>query len=249
MVCINVREIPDEKVKQEYPGYNTTKEIFAALDEAFLPIKQVTKDTKVYDREHAYEYDGYFYLFRGKGSSTMVPALAPGIYYDPTFKSYFIVMWDRGSEKAKDYEVTPEHLAKANPLDIAMELQKHEKEIYSMAQAKSSKVYVPEISLKDAMLKRAIKEALIAKAIDIDALHDRFRNKNEQFNFKAVVKNDDQSMTMLIFERAAEALNLKYTMMIEDSDPSDVIGEPLSTPIVVSSSDTFSMSAEQASKA
>ena len=85
-----------------------------------------------------------------------------------------------------------------------------------------------------------MKQAIINKGIDIDRFKYRFVDKNALFNFKQVLKGDNR-LSMLLFDRGAEAFNLKYTIVLEE-DLGDPIGIPLSEPIVVSSNDTHELS-------
>ena len=80
--------------------------------------------------------------------------------------------------------------------------------------------------------------ALIQKNVDLDRYKDRFTNKNELFNFKQVIRGDSK-LSILIFNRGCEALNLKYSIVLEDKSPDDIVGDKLMEPIIVSSEDTY----------
>ena len=104
----------------------------------------------------------------------------------------------------------------------------------------SGKVFRPDETPEDDILKRAIKRVLKSKGVDIDAYKGRFADKNALFNFKQVIKGDGK-LSMLLFERGCNALNLKYTITIEDVDPSNAVGTVLRQPITISSEDEYNM--------
>jgi hypothetical protein len=81
---------------------------------------------------------------------------------------------------------------------------------------------------------------LKSKDIDIDAYKARFADKNALFNFKQVIKGDGK-LSMLLFERGCNALNLKYTITLEEIDPRGSVGTPLVNPVKISSEDSYNV--------
>ena len=78
---------------------------------------------------------------------------------------------------------------------------------------------------------------MLYKRINIDLYKERFDDKNKLFNLKQVLKSD-KPLSKLLFDRAVEALNLKYTIIVEEDDPeSIIIGVPLEEPIIANSND------------
>ena len=80
--------------------------------------------------------------------------------------------------------------------------------------------------------------ALIQKNVDLDRHKDRFKDNNALFNFKQVIRGDNK-LSILIFDRGMEALNLKYTILIEEKDDVNYVGTKLTKPLSVSSEDTY----------
>lgn len=92
--------------------------------------------------------------------------------------------------------------------------------------ADGKNAYIPDISINDDPFKRALKEAIITKGIDIDSIKDRFSDRNAVFNFKSVMKGDNKVST-LIFERGCEAFGLGYCIILFDKDKNNIIGHPI----------------------
>ena len=99
---------------------------------------------------------------------------------------------------------------------------------------------VPAETLKDDILKRAIKRALKQKGIDLDACKARFASKNMLFNFKSVIRGNTR-LSMLLFDRGAEALSLKYTILLEEAG-GEIVGKELTEPIAISSDELYDRS-------
>ena len=118
-----------------------------------------------------------------------------------------------------------------------------------VAVSSNSKLFRPEIELSDDILKRITKIALLKKNVEMDQLKDRFINSNAFFNFKQSINKKSEEdadkkkkpapLSMLLFDRGCEAMNLKYRIILEEKDPNNTIGEPLSEEIECSSEDTY----------
>lgn len=160
------------------------------------------------------------------------PLMPPGIYLTPD-ERYVLV---RVNEEFHDKCLVGDKIAVGDPGDVIDVIVKSKELQFNVPE--SSKLFKPVITEHDDILKRAIKAALIAKDIDIDQHKSRFSDKNALFNFKQVVKSPDSKLSILLFERGCNALNLKFTITVEEEDPDMEIGKRLATPIVVSSDDT-----------
>ena len=106
----------------------------------------------------------------------------------------------------------------------------------------STKIFQPEITENDDILKVIAKKALQLKNVDLDRYKDRFSNKNELFNFKQVLRSDNK-VSMKIFMRGMEAMNLVFTIIVSEKSANNVVGDALKEPIVTSSEETYQMSA------
>ena len=73
-----------------------------------------------------------------------------------------------------------------------------------------------------------------------DLYKHRFTDKNALLNFKQVMKSNSK-LSMLLFERGCDVLNLKYTIIIEEASPDDNVGLRLKEPIIVKSDEEFSL--------
>lgn len=206
-------------------------------DDVLIPImlnQHNINDGTVYEPGNAYIAPPYYYIFRGTTMTVEYERGLPGIYLDPTDHYVWIPVTlnnqdDRWLIKDKfataDEQKIIHLLIKANDINLAI--------------PDSGRVFRPEELDGDDLLKRVIKRALKAKNVDIDAYRTRFTDKNALFNFKQVVKNPTSRLSMLLFERGCSALNLKYTITVEEVDPESPIGLKLDAPIVICSEDTF----------
>lgn len=178
------------------------------------------------DNSHAYTKDGYFYLLHGvydeyEGED------APGVYLDENDVAFLVEV---STDKEKEEHLISTHLADIHPESIINVLKVNKNLFYSFPE--SSKLFIPEITENDDILKRGIKLALNAKNIDIDSCKENFVDKNALFNFKQVIKGTSR-LSILLFERGLDALNLKCTIILEEIDPENAIGTSLDDPEAV----------------
>ncbi len=88
-------------------------------------------------------------------------------------------------------------------------------------------IFIPPISESDSPVMKGLKQAIIAKNIDLDKYADRFGDNypNDKRQFK---KND---MTLFMFERMCDNLDMKAQIIIEDKSPT--VPNPIGKKIVV----------------
>ena len=198
----------------------TNQDNFIISDDGYIYIPIVyDKNTKItnYDFKYAYIIDDLFYPYRGEYREKK--SILPGLY-------------NKGSKPI---------IIKPNPNEIdAYKVETHYGKIDSDAiydgiiakedtfqiYADGKNAYIPDITINDDPFKRALKEAIITKGIDIDSIKDRFSDRNAVFNFKSVMKGDNKVST-LIFERGCEAFGLGYCIVLFDKDKNNIIGHPI----------------------
>lgn len=189
----------------------------------------------------AYIADGYFYLYRGIGNSADTKEKKPGIYKDknPESTNHYFIIEPTSDEEKEEYSI----INKINTIHHTsiVDMANNNEEIL-IAIPESTKIFQPQITENDDILKIIAKKALAAKNVDLDRYKDRFSNKNELFNFKQVLRSDNK-LSMKIFTRGMEALNLVFTIIITEKSANNVVGNALTEPIRVSSEDTYEMSA------
>ena len=192
------------------------------------------KDIKEWDPMVAYLDGDYYYLFKGK-----VPENGnieePGIYIDRQTNEPLLAVPSTDEEKKK-YSYN-DKICSTSANEIIDKINRKEVEVFIMPE--SSKVYCPEITEDDDILKRLMKKIIIDKGIDIDRFKTRFVDKNALFNFKQVLKGTNR-LSMLLFDRGIEAFNLKYTIIVTEG-PGSPIAAPLAEPLIVSSEDTHEL--------
>lgn len=227
----------------EMDGRTFTKDQLLVTDKEIFQIDVLT-DINTYPKDYpfdesvAYIQGDYFYIYRGEAKKRALDSLRPGIYKAPAgFVSPFLLVEPSTEKEKEEYNIDGKiitQLAK-RIIDTA-----NNREELLVAISESNKIFQPILAETDDMLKRLIKKILLAKEVDLDQYKDRFTNKNELFNFKQVVKGTSK-LSILVFDRGINALNLYYTITVYEKDPAHAIGKPLIEPITVSSEDTYEM--------
>jgi len=209
----------------------TSEDVLKAVK---LNVDNINDGTQ-YAIGYAYIAMPYYYIYRGTTTTVEFARRLPGIYLTPD-DHYVWIPVTPGNEDTE--WLVADKFATADSRKIIDVLV--DREDISLNIPDSGKVFRPEESELDDILKRIIKRVLKSKDIDIDQYKSRFADKNALFNFKQVIKGDGK-LSMLLFERGCNALSLKYTITVEEVDPRGAIGNPLKKPIVISSEDTFNI--------
>jgi len=217
--------------KIDEPKSIYTSDMVVITDDELYQVDLLNMDNKEFKKGVAYIYGDYFYTYKGEAKYDIGIA-EPGIYKKNG--KYILVEVTTEDDKEK-YRVT-DKISNTNTTNIIEMLRTNDDMLVVLPE--SNKIFLPELSHNDDILKRGIKQALIQKNIDIDQYKHRFTDKNALFNFKQVIKGDGK-LSMLLFERGCNALNLKYTIIVEEMDPELSIGKRLEKGIIVSSEDTY----------
>jgi len=184
-------------------------------------------------KDIAYISNDTFYVLRGPLPKDDNSYLEPGIYENSNgFPEIREPITDDEKEK---YSVSKNIIdtSKENIIEV---LKNNDKIFVTVTEG--GNIFKPEIKKTDDILKRAIKKVLNEKNLDIDLYKNRFSDKNAFLNFKQVIKSDSR-LSILLFERGCDVLNMKYTLIIEEKSEDDNVGNRLSEPIVVSSEDEY----------
>lgn len=222
-----------EKRVEEMLGFIVTKE--DVLQPVILNVANINDGT-MYDYGYAYCVPPYYYIYRGTTLSREFELKLPGIYLAPD-DHYIWIPVTPGNQD--DQWKISDKFATTNMQEIIKAML--DREDISLNIPESGKIFRPEELDTDDILKRAIKRALAAKRVDIEGCRKRFPDKNALFNFKQVVKSPTSRLSMLLFERGCSALNLKYTITVDEIDPDKTVGAKLEKPIQICSEDTFAV--------
>ena len=186
------------------------------------------------DPSIAYLDGDYYYFYRGKLSDLKgFEKVSPGIYYDDESCSY-VICNPETPEEIEEYRYA-DKITRQDADEIRNAVMNHEVVIFNTPDASHSSI--PPETLEDDILKKLIKRAIIRKGVDLDQYKVRFASKNMLFNTKQVLRGPNR-LSMLLFDRCTEALNLKYTIIIEEAG-GETIGHPLNDTLVISSQDVF----------
>lgn len=216
-----------------------SKDSVIVTDDAVYNIEllgELSDDMK-FNEETAYIDNNVFYVFKGVPKSSEFDKLKPGIYQNKEGSPKYFIVEPVTEEELAEYSVT-DHVASLIPTSIIDTA--NTKEDLLIAIPESTKVFQPVLLDTDDILKRVLKTVLLQKNVDLDRYKDRFRNKNELFNLKQVIRGKNK-VSILIFDRGCEALNVKYTITVEEKSDDDIVGTKLPEPIVVSSEDTYQL--------
>lgn len=212
-------------------------------DEKLLKVQYMPthgEDVKI-DPKCCYAYKGYLYAFRGfiyKSEEANVP----GIYYNKNTSKYEIVLCDPENPDHDKYAIKNNQINSIPTAEkIQEDLNDRGEKIYVALKTNNAKNNVPPINAKDNALKRALKKVLKAKGIRLDEYRANFASKNEVFNLNQVLKSESGKLSIMLWDRAVEALHLKYVIVVTDADDKYVCGAPITEPIVVSYDDTYDM--------
>ena len=233
------KENENQAVEENIDGISYSADSIIATDDAILQIDLLPDDLEEVDEfkeDVAYISGPYFYVYRGVGNPATKEYKMPGIYKnkDGDDPKWFIVEPSTDEEK-KEYE----HITKVctlHPVSIVDTANTTEELLVAIPE--STKIFQPQITEKDDILKIAAKKALLAKNVDLDRYKDRFSNKNELFNFKQVLRGDNK-LSMKIFTRGMDALNLEFVIIIREKSTNDIVGDKLDEDIEISSEETY----------
>lgn len=220
------------------PTEAKVRDLIVTDEDALVVAKLNTKninDGTCYQKGVAYIDYPYYYIYRGTTATPEYQQKLPGIYLTPDDHYIWITVTPGNQDKEW---IVDDKFATADErkiIDILIDRNDIELNV-----PESGRAFRPDERPEDDILKRAIKRALSIKQVDIDQYKARFADKNALFNFKQVIKGDGR-LSMLLFERGCNALNLKYTITIEDIDARTALGTPLDKPIVISSEDTYAV--------
>lgn len=195
-----------------------------------LPVNWENEKYEELDDQTAYIVNGFYYAKRGKLTSELTKE--PGLYSDTNGN---IVLVEVSTEEEKEKYGIEQYIVDVDRENLVFILKDDIENYINIPE--NSKIFNPNVNINDDILKRAMKQALKDKNVDIDLQKDRFLNKNQLLNFKQVIKGD-KPLSMLLFQRGVEVLGLKFTIIVEEANE-EMIGKPLADPIVVTSEDTY----------
>lgn len=218
-----------------------SKDSFLVLRDEVYFVDLFDETKKEFDKDIAYVDGDYFYIYRGRKSK--YDMIKPGIYIDSDTNQ--VVKVEPATEEERNYYSTEGKVVSHDPEEAARIINSNEDIFVPVSE--NCKIFNPAITPKDDFLKRILKLLFAQKEIDIDNCKDRFPDKNARFNFKQVMKGD-ASVTMKIFQRACDVVNVEYMIVIKERDGSYTIGKPLAKPLSISSEDTFEYGTDQLKK-
>lgn len=180
----------------------------------------------------AYLLNGIFYILRGNKRTDRI--MDVGIYAEENgdiFISPPITEVDNAKYSIDKYIIDT---SKEKIIEVLKT-----KDILYIAPPDGADIFNPSITDNDDVLKRVVKRALQEKNVDLDLYKERFIDKNTLFNFKQLLKKENGKISIKIFERGCEVLNLKFTIIVEEIDNDNSVGIKLKQPIIITSEETF----------
>lgn len=216
------------------PGEILDMEHDILIDGTFLRgIELLDMDMTEVNALKVYLYGEYYYIYRGYWDLANANNL-PGIYMDKVTGK--IVRLDPITKEDKEHYTYAGKIYRTDPFSIQEIGQQGKLKIVNVPE--SSRAFITPLKSSDDILKRLVKLAIMDKDIALDDYKGRFVDKNALFNFKQVLKGDSR-LSMLLFDRGINALNLKYTIILEEKNPEEALGKALSMPLTATSEDTY----------
>lgn len=188
----------------------------------------------------AYLKDDYYYLYRDTMSSfnfDRSPGLKPGIYFIEDRNEFRLVEVETEEDRIKYY--AKDKIKNLQPGKIVEAINNGEAVLEEFSPKQLHELY--QIRREDDILKRLIKTIFNTKGISIEECKDRFTSRTAQFNFKQQVTSSDKDMSWKLLKRALEATGTKVTLVVEDDNPNNPVGKPLTDPIRISDGDTYEL--------
>lgn len=241
MLEVTFLEMPEDE-NVDLNLLNPERPLYTALaNEKLLQVQYMPRGNDVIiDPKCCYIYKGYLYAFRGI-IIKKEDVKTPGIYYSRKTNKYIVFLCDPNNPDHDVYKIENNQM---NPAPTADEIKKLMEEkgeqMYVVLKNNTAKNTIPPITPEDNTLKRALKMVLQQKDIRLDDYKSQFGSKNNVSNLNQVLKSSNK-LSIMLWERAMEALKLKYVITVTDLDPNSVCGLPLKEPIVVDSEGTFDM--------
>ena len=179
------------------------------------------KNPDLYNNKSAVELDGYVYPIRNGNYNPDMIGYYPGVVYD----KYSI---PTNEEEFNAYST--DHMANFNSVTKLQELVTEQNKINTdqmLYLSTPDNIFRPVIDdIKDEPLMIGLKEAIIAKEIDINKYQSKFKQfSNDRRKFNGHKISLDKAVS------TAQSLDMKITAVIEDADPN--VPNPIGRKIVI----------------
>lgn len=179
------------------------------------------KNPDLYNNKSAVELDGYVYPIRNGNYNPDMIGYYPGVVYD----KYSI---PTNEEEANTYST--DHMANFNSVTKLQELVTEQNKINTdqmLYLSTPDNIFRPVIdNIKDEPLMIGLKEAIIAKEIDINKYQSKFKQfSNDRRKFNGHKISLDKAVS------TAQSLDMKITAVIEDTNPN--VPNPIGRKIII----------------
>lgn len=179
------------------------------------------KNPDLYNNKSAVELDGYVYPIRNGNYNPDMIGYYPGVVYD----KYSI---PTNEEEANIFST--DHMANFNSVTKLQELVTEQNKINTdqmLYLSTPDNIFRPVIDdIKDEPLMIGLKEAIIAKEIDINKYQSKFKQfSNDRRKFNGHKISLDKAVS------TAQSLDMKITAVIEDANPN--VPNPIGRKIVI----------------
>lgn len=154
----------------------------------------------------------YFLPYYAGGSTNTT---RPGVYPVDTNHGIDLVVYPE-KEEANKYQ--PERVAdfrNISNIQEYLEIQKAAEEMSNDVVSNPDSIFTPPLLENDSPEMRGLKEAIIAKKIDIDKYQDNFGDNFPNDKRKLF----DNKITLFLLKRDCECLDMKAELVISDANP------------------------------
>lgn len=199
-----------------------TGNIYLLEDEGLVEVHSYNPNKKL-KKGHGYIIDEYVLIYRGK-KNKLASVVRPGVYKLESGR-YQIIYPTKESDIEK-YSI--ENILDLN-MDTILETDPEERlnELEMEIINNNKSMYTPTIKDDDDFLKRAVKQVIIDKGINLKNYKDKFP-KNGLNNFRSGLDGETK-LTTPKFETWMEIMGCKFTLIVEDNggDPYNSLNEPI----------------------
>ena len=200
------------------------------MDGEYVYEVSLYRDGREIKKGKAYIVGNYVYPYRGKLTED---SLDMGLYKHPETGEYVTVT----NEKQQD-KFHIDNIVEIDNVDkILQDITNNPDEYTSIDDTElsdNSDIYIPVIKETDDFLKKAVKQVLAAKKVNLKNYKHLFPKENAITNYKSALKNDTK-MSPVGFSQWGEVLSFGYELRVFDNggDPR----APFKEEIIVSSED------------
>ena len=190
------------------------QDMMIEIDGVLIQVFPFNDDVKPH-KNFGYLKDGLVYIYRGKCKKD--DSMLPASMYLINKEFKFVEPAKNDRDKYSQSRISV--ISKENILNEIEEPDMFKKIDPKLLELNETDIFAPKIGIDDDILKRAIKEVLMKKKINLRLFRDRFKNEYDITNMKsALTKSSNMSIKYFIKWCEILDLDVKIKLAFEDSN-------------------------------